>query len=163
MKHCRKCDGEKPLDAFARHRGRPDGRQAYCKECHAQDMRRRRLAHPKRAAEQRRRGYIRHTYGITVEEYEARMDRGCAICGARAPERKMHLDHDHETGALRDTLCGPCNAAIGMFDEDTERLAAAVAYLEKWDRAGGQTLPGLTKRRAAEVQLATKGDYSGAP
>lgn len=35
--------------------------------------------------------------------------------------------------------------------------------IPKWDRAGGQQLEGLTKRRRAEVRLAVHGDYSGAP
>lgn len=35
--------------------------------------------------------------------------------------------------------------------------------LPKWVRAGGQVLPGLVKRRAAEVRLAVEGDYSGRP
>jgi lysozyme len=35
--------------------------------------------------------------------------------------------------------------------------------IPKWDKAGGKTLAGLTKRRAAEVRLAVNGDYSGRP
>jgi hypothetical protein len=33
MKHCNKCDRDKPLPAFARNKQTPDGLQAYCKEC----------------------------------------------------------------------------------------------------------------------------------
>jgi lysozyme len=35
--------------------------------------------------------------------------------------------------------------------------------LPKWVKAGGQTLPGLVKRRAAEVAVAVHGNYSGRP
>jgi len=35
--------------------------------------------------------------------------------------------------------------------------------LKRWDKAGGQTVEGLTKRRKAETELACKGDYSGRP
>jgi GH24 family phage-related lysozyme (muramidase) len=35
--------------------------------------------------------------------------------------------------------------------------------LPKWVNAGGRPLPGLVKRRAAEVRLACEGDYSGRP
>ncbi|MGH2955093.1 MAG: lysozyme, partial [Solirubrobacterales bacterium] len=35
--------------------------------------------------------------------------------------------------------------------------------LPRWNRAGGQVLDGLTKRREAEVRLACMGDYSGRP
>ncbi|MGH2954689.1 MAG: glycoside hydrolase family protein, partial [Thermoanaerobaculia bacterium] len=37
------------------------------------------------------------------------------------------------------------------------------AELPKWVNAGGRPLAGLRKRRAAEVRLATRGDYSGRP
>lgn len=33
----------------------------------------------------------------------------------------------------------------------------------KWVKVNGQTWPGLVKRRAAELHLATQGDYSGRP
>lgn len=33
MKTCSKCRESKPLDAFHKHAGRPDGRQPYCKGC----------------------------------------------------------------------------------------------------------------------------------
>lgn len=35
--------------------------------------------------------------------------------------------------------------------------------LPRWVNAGGGPLPGLVKRRAAEVRLAVHGDYSGRP
>ena len=33
MKWCRSCERALAVDAFAVHRGRPDGRQSYCREC----------------------------------------------------------------------------------------------------------------------------------
>ena len=33
-KYCASCEEIKPLDSFPPHRGRPDGRQAYCQTCH---------------------------------------------------------------------------------------------------------------------------------
>jgi hypothetical protein len=59
-------------------------------------------------------------------------DGGCAICGAPPPdEQSLHVDHDHDTGAVRGLLCFTCNAGIGMFDHDIVVLSAAVAYLHR--------------------------------
>ncbi len=42
-------------------------------------------------------------------------------------------------------------------------LDAAYAEWPKWCHGGGIVVPGLVKRRAAELAIATSGDYSGRP
>lgn len=73
-------------------------------------------------------------HGLTREEYDVLVALGCAICGAH-PER-LRFDHDHETDEFRGLLCNNCNVAIGMLDDDTDRLEAAISYLNaaKWKR-----------------------------
>jgi len=76
-------------------------------------------------------------YGITPERYVELTANGCAICGAA--DRKMHVDHDHACcpagtyrtcgECVRGVLCGQCNQAIGLLNDDPARLASAVAYL----------------------------------
>lgn len=81
------------------------------------------------------------SYGIPVAEYDAmtKAQNGvCAICSQ--PEtvrhrsgklRTLSLDHDHNTGALRELLCGKCNKALGGFGDSQEVLGRALAYLKK--------------------------------
>lgn len=38
----------------------------------------------------------------------------CAIC--REAGRRLVVDHDHETGAVRGLLCVPCNSALGRYE-----------------------------------------------
>jgi hypothetical protein len=83
--------------------------------------------------------------GATSEWYAAQFEKQggkCAICGTSEPWRGLKgmsaadeyfcIDHDHETGELRELLCKGCNTGIGALQEDVVVLEAAVAYLRKW-------------------------------
>ena len=89
-----------------------------------------------------REGHLRRKYGLTIAGYEqmlAEQYGGCAICGRPEPEGgSLHVDHDHETGAVRGLLCFPCNQAIGAFEEDIEFLSAALGYLRRHDDTEGE-------------------------
>jgi hypothetical protein len=50
----------------------------------------------------------------------------CAICKA-APA--VHVDHDHETGAVGALLCFSCNGGLGRFKDDPPALHAAAYYV----------------------------------
>jgi hypothetical protein len=85
--------------------------------------------------------YYRRTYGISADQADeilAAQNGRCAICGTPAPDRlaSMHLDHDHETGAIRGFLCITCNQGLGLFREDPSRLLRAVVYLRQRESAG---------------------------
>lgn len=111
-----------------------------------------RAANPERAREHGRASYhrnknspqqvaARHTarlrqYGLTPDDLDrllARQGNRCAICGEehRGRGKRLHVDHDHATGKVRGLLCGPCNVALGGFNDDPTRLRAAVRYLTK--------------------------------
>jgi hypothetical protein len=84
---------------------------------------------------ERHRGHqIKAAYGLLPEQYRALVDRQngvCAICGQPPPEDKsLHIDHCHDTEAIRGLLCFSCNTSIGHFGEDPARLRAAAHYLE---------------------------------
>lgn len=67
-------------------------------------------------------------------------DPRCEICSTRNPGvRDFALDHDHaccpRSGfscgeCIRGLLCGSCNRALGLLNDDPERIRAAAAYLE---------------------------------
>ena len=68
---------------------------------------------------------------------------GCKICHTFDPGVKgWHVDHDHACcprrkatcgKCVRGILCGPCNVALGFFEDDPARLRSAFTYLEGWN------------------------------
>ena len=76
-----------------------------------------------------------YAYGLYLQEYEEMMALGCAICGAEATD----LDHDHETGKVREALCRGCNIRISFANEEDirtledkiELIRKDISYLEK--------------------------------
>jgi len=89
------------------------------------------------------RRHLKKLYGLTLEQYEGMVaEQGgcCALCGqvetSRNPVgeiRRLSVDHNHTTGALRGLLCNACNRGLGYFDENRTRFLAAVDYLARYE------------------------------
>ena len=80
--------------------------------------------------------------GVDATRYQEMLhEQGgvCAICHEpeRAPDkasgktRDLAIDHNHETGVVRQLLCSACNRALGLFRDDPALLNAAKTYLHK--------------------------------
>lgn len=92
------------------------------------------IAAAKRRSEQAWAARIKRTYGITAEEYEAIKEHQggvCAICNrANGKTRRLSVDHDHKTGAIRGILCRPCNNILGQLRDDAVAALRVVWYLQ---------------------------------
>jgi hypothetical protein len=67
---------------------------------------------------------------MTKDQYDSVLvaqGDGCAIC---KKSDDLAIDHDHDTGLFRGILCRSCNAALGMFKDDSDLLRRAAEYLE---------------------------------
>jgi hypothetical protein len=68
------------------------------------------------------------------EEIQSRFDGACQNPGCRIPEsecdRRLSLDHDHETGAFRGWLCTNCNVMLGSAEDNPAILLGLINYLE---------------------------------
>lgn len=75
-------------------------------------------------------------YGITIDEYDSlRIDQNfsCAICFKHELEltRSLCVDHNHDTGEVRQLLCHNCNSALGLLKEDVAIVNSLLAYIKK--------------------------------
>ena len=166
---CTVCEKTKPIFLFRRRsdrsgKGKRLGRYTYCIDCekkYANSPHGRRLSNqrtkkhrdrlkrdnPSRLRENERRSNLKRLYDLTISEYNAKAElQGgvCAICGnppRRERGRKLHVDHDHQTGQIRSLLCVRCNSGLGKFRDDPELLIAASKYLERWQQIQKSQLP----------------------
>jgi len=97
------------LTAFVKAAGRKAGRRSY-----------------------RERDY-RNKYGLSLDDYDRMFEsqnEGCAICGGSNPNgKRLFVDHNHKTGAVRGLLCSNCNSALGMLKDSPELCRRAATYL----------------------------------
>ena len=79
---------------------------------------------------------ISQRYGISEEELNSMLktqNNICLICSREMVQ--LVVDHDHQTGAVRGLLCYACNTALGLFQDNSEILKSAIAYLAIWQVA----------------------------
>jgi hypothetical protein len=134
--YCARCGETKPRQAFydLRHTTKP---RLPCKACILRDKRDRyatqdgdRVSHAQ---------VLREKYGLTPADYDrmlAQQGGRCAICGKRetargrggAP-RRLAVDHDHRTAAVRKLLCQRCNQVVWAVEENPDLLDKVRSYL----------------------------------
>lgn len=52
----------------------------------------------------------------------------CPICRNKAT---LVMDHDHDSGEVRDLICSACNSLLGYAKENLDTLYMAIQYLKK--------------------------------
>lgn len=83
---------------------------------------------------------IEKTYGITADDYDALLRRQggrCAICGGRPKSKRLAVDHDHQTGAVRGLLCSRCNHDLLGSAWDSLAVATALWHYLNTPPASG--------------------------
>lgn len=142
-KICGICDREQPIDEF-RLKKSPNKfyRQNICKSC---ERARNRKYHSDgrrdttKAYVKNRRHQLARNFGLTLESYNKMLkaqEYKCAVCGESETAlgnngeiKALAVDHDHETGAIRQLLCARCNQGLGCFRDSPKLLSLASAYL----------------------------------
>jgi hypothetical protein len=129
VKKCYKCQNILPLTSFAKHKGKSDGLQERCNSC--------RQKHYKDTGHiTHRNNDIKRKYNVTTEWYENKFKEQnglCEICNKpQLHNKRLAIDHNHNSGKARGLLCDVCNRAIGMLNDSIEILESATNYLRKY-------------------------------
>lgn len=78
---------------------------------------------------------LQKDYGISLAQYEILLQSQqsvCYICLRPSSNGKsLSVDHDHKTGRVRNLLCHRCNTALGMLDENIDRMKKMIDYIIK--------------------------------
>lgn len=81
---------------------------------------------------------LKRDFGLSYSEFQLLLDvQGgvCALCrkasAVRTKASRLAVDHDHVTQKVRGLLCGKCNLALGLFNDDLATLRRAVEYLAR--------------------------------
>ena len=85
-----------------------------------------RAANPEKVAAYKRKS----NYKITTKEYNnlvVQQKSKCATCPN--VNKKLHVDHCHETGKVRGLLCSNCNTALGLVKENISTLTNLISYI----------------------------------
>lgn len=80
--------------------------------------------------DRRRDTALRRLYGISLTEYSTRVTSQNGLCLICEVKSALVVDHCHRSGKIRGLLCGTCNRAMGLFQDDPAKLRSAVSYLE---------------------------------
>jgi hypothetical protein len=133
-------------------------------QAHIDRVRRWQIEHPERVRQSRRErnakpeikrrqrdAYYLRSYGISADEADeilAAQNGRCAICCTPATDRlaSMHLDHDHDTGAIRGFLCIDCNHGLGKLRDSADLLLRALVYLRQRQEPDALTGSGVESR-----------------
>lgn len=125
-KKCARCKRYKPLDDYTWVNAKR-GYHGYCNEC--------RKAHLRQYSETV--GRFKKV-GVSKALYDRLMIEQNGVCRICAqPMTEPCVDHCHSTGRVRGLLCRKCNAALGLFGDDTARLERAIAYLMETQQSNG--------------------------
>lgn len=87
---------------------------------------------------------VAKTYGLTAAQYDTllRAQGGrCAICRAKPKSKRLAVDHDHKTGAVRGLLCSRCNHDLMGSAWDSMAMATALWHYMNTPPASGAWLP----------------------
>lgn len=135
--HCKKCEVEL---TYFNCNVVGTGFHSLCKSCqseyHKEYLKKRKELNPNYNTEKHWR-----TYGISPEQYNEmleKQDGKCAICHQES-DRKLCIDHNHETDEIRGLLCYKCNSILGLLNDDFQYMWKVYEYLKQttWDKKTG--------------------------
>tara|TARA_X000001382_G_scaffold115771_1_gene94700 strand:- start:1573 stop:1941 length:369 start_codon:yes stop_codon:yes gene_type:complete len=118
LKDCTKCGKTKHTNSFY------NGKSA-CKLC----CRKYQRAYVEKNRDKIKEKRLMNQYGIDLMIYNQMLknqNRCCKICNRRVD---LVVDHNHKTGDVRGLLCGSCNKALGLLQDNKQVIRNMYNYL----------------------------------
>lgn len=157
MKQCTECKIIKSNDEFQKHKVNKNGSICYkakCKMCLNSKRKEKWYSLPENVRKEKQRkvreklgeDYFRNyklkkKYGISLEDYNSMLEHQngkCAICKTDLIVGSYYknggncrVDHNHQTGKVRELVCHECNAVLGFSKENIDILQNTMNYLRK--------------------------------
>ena len=146
MIQCTKCKEFKLASNFAKDCKKVNGLTSHCRSCRNEYRKThyyKNLIHEQNRVKEYRKNNVekvkasnrntklKKAYGITQEEFlemSSKQDNKCACCGQ---ETKLVVDHCHTTKRIRELLCGNCNTALGLLNENLNIVQNLETYIRK--------------------------------
>lgn len=150
---CTKCEQDKESSEFHKDKKKISGLTSRCKDCRNEARKGHYWKDPEHGRnrtkkyresltqEQRymtnRNTKLKQAYGLTceqVEEMKRLQDYSCYVCGkheSEAGSKGLVVDHNHATGEVRKLLCGRCNTALGLLNEDIGIFTSLINYVKE--------------------------------
>lgn len=150
---CTNCQQDKEHTKFHKDSKKLNGFTSWCKECRNNARKIRYWSNPEKQRERvkkyrdsltkeqrykaNRNTKLKQAYGLTheqVEEMKRLQDYKCYVCSkeeSEAGSKGLVVDHNHITGQVRKLLCGPCNTALGLLNEDIGIFTSLIEYVKE--------------------------------
>lgn len=136
---CASCKNFKPPDEFLDRKDiSRNGKRSWCKTCERINGKQWAKDNPEKVMSKG----LKRRYNITLQYYNELFEKQkgvCKICGK--PEiaidkvsknvKNLSVDHNHVNGAIRGLLCGKCNVALGLLNDNISLLESAMQYLKE--------------------------------
>ena len=122
MKTCSKCRQSLSEDRFHKrtYKSGKIGLQPKCKECQREARKKNWRPHSS----------IRLKLKLSQDEVERLLAPGeCQNPACRSKDRRLCIDHNHDTEKPRGLLCHNCNTALGLLGDNTQVILGLSQYL----------------------------------
>ena len=136
VKTCVRCGESKDIEMFAKGSKYNGGRRGTCKKCHSDYVSQYVKDNPhKRSKANPNRKWRRHNLNDEVySELYSRYNGKCHSCKDRDG---INIDHDHACcngsyscgKCVRGLLCSQCNTALGLLNDEKEKIENLLLYL----------------------------------
>lgn len=133
-RECTRCKQMQALENFSRQKGGKYGRLSVCRACKITEGRAAKESGrwPSFSSSNQRTYRLLNHYGMTDTQYDAllvQQEHKCALCaqlpnGNNHRNKKLVVDHDHDSGHIRGLLCSTCNMWLGNYEEFARRIGA---------------------------------------